>query len=90
MTAAPPPAMGRRAPRALGTGAALATASIVVTYALLGINSVAIARLEGASATGLVTLATQIVFLGIFVAGLGVRTGAASLVGSGRWPAADI
>ena len=71
--------------RPLGTGAALASGSLALTFVLLGLNSIAVARIEGPEATGLLALSTQLVLLAIVVCGLGLRTGAASLLGAGHW-----
>jgi O-antigen/teichoic acid export membrane protein len=73
--------------RPLGTGAALASGSLALTFVLLGLNSIAVARIEGAEATGLLALSNQLVLVAIFLCGLGLRTGAASLVGAGQWSA---
>jgi O-antigen/teichoic acid export membrane protein len=78
-------AAGRR----LGVGALLASAAFAIAFALLGINSIAIARIEGPGATGLVALGTQLVFTGIFVAGLGLRSGATARVAAGEWSPAS-
>jgi O-antigen/teichoic acid export membrane protein len=75
----------RTAPRALGVGAVLASLSLAASYAALGINSIAAARIVGPDATGLVALSNQIVLITVFVAGIGLRTSLAAMVGAGHW-----
>ena len=76
---------GSAAPRGLGIGAMLASLSLVASYAALGINSIAAARIVGPDATGVVALSNQIVLITVFVAGIGLRTSLAAMVGAGEW-----
>lgn len=75
----------QRAGRELGTGAMLASISLIVSFAALGLNSITIARIEGADGAGLIALSTQFIFLGTFVAGMGLRTSIAYQIGAGLW-----
>jgi O-antigen/teichoic acid export membrane protein len=72
-------------PRSLRVGALLASASLVVSYMAIGVTSIASARIVGPSATGVVALSNQIVLITIFVAGVGLRTSVAQMVGAGEW-----
>jgi O-antigen/teichoic acid export membrane protein len=78
---APPPAP----PRALGVGVLLASAGLVGSFAALGLNTIAVARIEGPHATGLVALAAQVVVIATLVAGIGLRTSVTYRVGAGLW-----
>jgi O-antigen/teichoic acid export membrane protein len=71
--------------RALGIGALLASAGLIASFAALGLNSIAVARIEGAGGAGLVALSTQVVVIAVFVAGIGLRTSIAYRVGAGLW-----
>ena len=71
--------------RRLGVGAALATLSLVASFGALGIASIAVSRLVGAGATGLLALSNQIVLITVFVAGIGLRTSLAAMIGAGEW-----
>jgi hypothetical protein len=72
-------------PRDLGTGALLASASLAISYVAIGITSIAAARIVGANDTGVVALSNQIVLITVFVAGIGLRTSVAAMVGAGQW-----
>ena len=72
-------------PRDLGTGALLASASLAISYVAIGITSIAAARIVGANGTGVVALSNQIVLITVFVAGIGLRTSVAAMVGAGQW-----
>jgi O-antigen/teichoic acid export membrane protein len=63
----------------------LASLALAASYLALGLNSIAISRIVGAEGTGLVALSNQMVLIAVFVAGIGLRTSVAALVGSGRW-----
>jgi O-antigen/teichoic acid export membrane protein len=71
--------------RDFGSGAALASLALVISAGALGLNSVAISRIEGASGAGLIALATQFILLATLVAGAGVRTSVAHRVGAHLW-----
>jgi O-antigen/teichoic acid export membrane protein len=71
--------------RDLGSGAALASLALILSAGALGLNSIAISRIEGASGAGLIALATQFIFLATLVAGAGLRTSVAHRVGGGLW-----
>jgi O-antigen/teichoic acid export membrane protein len=71
--------------RDLGSGAALASLALIVSAGALGLNSIAISRIEGASGAGLIALATQFIFLATLIAGAGLRTSIAHRVGAGLW-----
>ena len=77
----PPPA----APRALGVGVLLASAGLVGSFAAAGVNTVAVARIEGPHATGLVALSGQVVIIATLVAGIGLRTSVTYRVGARLW-----
>jgi O-antigen/teichoic acid export membrane protein len=80
------PAPVPRAPaRDFGVGALLASAGLIVSAAALGLNSIAVARIEGPDGTGLVALSTQVVVIAAFVAGIGLRTSVTFRVGAGQW-----
>ena len=75
-----------RAPaRDLGVGTLLASAGLIASFAALGLNSIAVSRIEGADGAGLVALSTQVVVIAVFVAGIGMRTSVAYQVGAGLW-----
>jgi len=75
-----------RAPaRDLGMGALLASAGLIASFAALGLNSIAVARIEGPDGAGLVALSTQVVVIATFVAGIGMRTSVAYRVSAGLW-----
>jgi O-antigen/teichoic acid export membrane protein len=81
-----PPVESAPAPaRDLGVGALLASAGLVGSFAALGLNTIAIARIQGPHATGLVALSQQVVLIATFVAGIGLRTSVAYQVGAGLW-----
>jgi O-antigen/teichoic acid export membrane protein len=63
----------------------LASLSLVASYVALGVTSIAAARIVGAGATGVVALSNQIVLITLFVAGIGLRTSLATMVGGSRW-----
>jgi O-antigen/teichoic acid export membrane protein len=84
--AATPPGQGPPG-RDLGVGALLASAGLVASFGAFGINSIAVARIEGADGVGLVALSTQIVLIATFIAGVGLRTSVAYRVGAGLWSA---
>ena len=71
--------------RAFGTGAVLASAGLMASSGALGINSIAVARIEGPDGAGLVALCTQVVVIAAFVAGIGMRTSVTYRVGAGLW-----
>ncbi|MGH2925610.1 MAG: lipopolysaccharide biosynthesis protein [Solirubrobacterales bacterium] len=71
--------------RDLGSGAALASLALIISAGALGLNSIAISRIEGASGAGLIALATQFIFLATLIAGAGLRTSIAHRVGAGLW-----
>src|SRR5947208_712014 len=71
--------------REFSAGALLASLALVVSFAALGLNSIAIARIEGATGAGLVALSTQFIFIATFIAGAGLRTSVAYRVGAGLW-----
>lgn len=86
MTLAERPAPVPRAPaRAFGVGAVLASAGLIASFAALGLNSIAVARIEGPDGAGLVALCTQVVVIAAFVAGIGMRTSVTYRVGAGLW-----
>lgn len=75
-----------RAPaRELGVGALLASAGLIVSFAALGLNSIAVSRIEGPDGAGLVALSTQVVVIASLVAGIGMRTSVAYRVSAGLW-----
>ena len=45
--------------------------ALIISAGALGLNSIAISRIEGASGAGLIALATQFIFLATLVAGAG-------------------
>jgi O-antigen/teichoic acid export membrane protein len=63
----------------------LASAGLVASFAALGVNSIAVARIEGPHATGLVALSAQVVLIATFIAGLGLRTSVTYRVGAGLY-----
>ncbi len=73
------------APRALGVGALLASAGLIGAFVALGLNTIAVARIEGPHGTGLVALSTQVVLIATLVAGIGLRTSVAYRVGARLW-----
>ena len=77
--------MPRARPRDLGVGALLASAGLVGSFAALGLNSIAVSRIEGPHGAGLVALSAQVVLIAAFVAGIGMRTSVAYRVGAGLW-----
>ena len=66
-------------------GAIPASLALVGSFAALGLNSLAISRIEGADGAGLIALAMQFIFLGTFVAGGGLRTSLTYRVGARSW-----
>jgi O-antigen/teichoic acid export membrane protein len=86
VTVAERPSQTPRAPaRAFGTGAVLASAGLMASFGALGVNSIAVARIEGPDGAGLVALCTQVVVIAAFVAGIGMRTSVTYRVGAGLW-----
>ncbi|MGH2956185.1 MAG: lipopolysaccharide biosynthesis protein [Solirubrobacterales bacterium] len=75
----------REKARGLGVGAALATLSLVASYGALGIASIAVSRIVGPDATGLLALSNQVILITVFVAGIGLRTSLAAMIGAGEW-----
>jgi O-antigen/teichoic acid export membrane protein len=71
--------------RDFGSGALLASLALIVTAGALGLNSIAVSRIEGPDGAGIIALATQFIFLATFVAGAGLRTSVAHRVGAGLW-----
>ncbi len=71
--------------RQFRSGALLASAGLVVSFAALGLNSISVSRIEGADGAGLIALSTQFILLATFVAGAGLRTTVAYRVGAGLW-----
>jgi O-antigen/teichoic acid export membrane protein len=71
--------------RDFGSGALLASLALIVTAGALGLNSIAVSRIEGADGAGVIALASQFIFLATFVAGAGLRTSVAHRVGAGLW-----
>ncbi len=74
-----------RLDRTFGSGAMLASLALIVTAGALGLNSIAVSRIEGADGAGVIALASQFVFLATIVAGAGLRTSVAHRVGAGLW-----
>jgi O-antigen/teichoic acid export membrane protein len=70
--------------RELG-GAIPASLALVGSFAALGLNSLAISRIEGTNGAGVIALATQFIFLATFVAGGGLRTSLTYRVGARSW-----
>jgi O-antigen/teichoic acid export membrane protein len=66
-------------------GAMPATLALVGSFGALGLNSLAISRIEGAEGAGLIALSMQFIFLGTFVAGGGLRTSVTYRVGARSW-----
>ena len=58
---------------------------MIVSFAALGLNSIAVSRIEGPDGAGLVALSTQVVVIATFVAGIGMRTSVAYRVSAGLW-----
>src|SRR5829696_1006819 len=71
--------------REFHSGAVLASLALAASFAALGLNSISISRIEGASGAGLIALSTQFIFLATFVAGAGLRTSITYRVGAGLW-----
>ena len=71
--------------REFGSSALLASLALAGSFAALGLNSISISRIEGASGAGLIALSTQFIFLATFVAGAGLRTSVTYRVGAGLW-----
>src|SRR4051812_29829631 len=71
--------------REFGSGAFLASLALAGSFAALGLNSIAISRIEGANGVGLIALSTQFVFITTFVAGGGLRTSVTYRVGAHLW-----
>ncbi len=71
--------------RELGVGALLASAGLIVSFAALGLNSIAVSRIEGPDGAGLVALSTQVVVIASLIAGIGMRTSVAYRVSAGLW-----
>jgi len=79
------PAAGQGPQREFRSGAVLASAGLVVSFAALGLNSISVSRIEGADGAGLIALSTQFILLATFVAGAGLRTSMTYRVGAGLW-----
>jgi O-antigen/teichoic acid export membrane protein len=71
--------------RDFGVGVLLASTGLIVSFGAFGLNSIAIARIEGANGAGLVALSTQVILIAAFVAGIGMKTSVAYQVGAGLW-----
>jgi O-antigen/teichoic acid export membrane protein len=71
--------------RRFGSGALLASLALMGTAGALGLNSIAVSRIEGPDGAGVIALSTQFIFLATFVAGAGLRTSVAHRVGAGLW-----
>jgi O-antigen/teichoic acid export membrane protein len=71
--------------RDFGSGALLASLALIVTAGALGVNSIAVSRIEGPDGAGVIALATQFIFLATFVAGAGLRTSVVHHVSAGLW-----
>jgi O-antigen/teichoic acid export membrane protein len=69
----------------MGVGALFASAGLIASFGVLGLNSIAVARIEGADGVGLVALSAQIVLVSAFLAGVGLRTSVAYRVSAGLW-----
>jgi O-antigen/teichoic acid export membrane protein len=75
-----------RAPaRELGVAAMFASVGLIAAFAALGLNSIAVSRIEGPHGAGLVALSTQAVLITTLIAGIGLRTSVAYRVGAGLW-----
>ena len=86
MSVAEGPARAARVPaRAFGVGAVLASAGLIASFGALGLNSIAVARIERPDRAGLVALCTQVVVIAAFIAGIGMRTSVTYRVGAGLW-----
>jgi O-antigen/teichoic acid export membrane protein len=79
------PAAPRAPTRHLGVATLFASAGLIGSFAALGLNSLAVARIEGPDGAGLVALSTQVVVIATLVAGVGIRTSVAYRVGAGLW-----
>jgi O-antigen/teichoic acid export membrane protein len=79
------PGAAPRLSRDFGSGALLASLALIATAGALGLNSIAVSRIEGADGAGIIALATQFIFLATFVAGAGLRTSVVHRVGAGLW-----
>ena len=75
----------RQAARELGVGALLASLSLGLSFAALGVASIAVSRIVGPDATGLLALSNQVILITVFVAGIGLRTSLAAMIGAGEW-----
>src|SRR4051794_16049375 len=71
--------------REFGSSAFMASLALAGSFAALGLNSIAISRIEGADGAGLIALSTQFIFLATFVAGGGLRTSVTYRVGARLW-----
>ena len=71
--------------RQFSSSALLASLALAGSFAALGLNSISISRIEGASGAGLIALSTQFIFLATFVAGAGLRTSVTYRVGARLW-----
>jgi O-antigen/teichoic acid export membrane protein len=76
---------GSQPGREFGSSAFMASLALAGSFAALGLNSIAISRIEGADGAGLIALSTQFIFLATFVAGGGLRTSVTYRVGAGLW-----
>jgi hypothetical protein len=75
----------RQTARELGVGAVLASLSLGLSFAALGVASIGVSRIIGPDATGLLALSNQVILITIFVAGIGLRTSLAAMIGAGEW-----
>src|SRR3954453_9712744 len=71
--------------REFGSSAFMASLALAGSFAALGLNSIAISRIEGADGAGLIPPSTQFIFLATFVAGGGLRTSVTYRVGARLW-----
>jgi O-antigen/teichoic acid export membrane protein len=71
--------------RELRVGALFASLSLGLSFAALGVASIAVSRIVGPDATGLLALSNQVVLIAVFVAGIGLRTSLAAMIGAGEW-----
>src|SRR5207244_3557750 len=62
-----------------------ASVALFISAGSLGLNSIAVSRIEGADGAGLIALSTQFILLATFVAGAGLRTSVAYRVSAGLW-----
>ena len=84
-SAAPGSSPSAQAPRDLGTGALFASAAMALAYVAIGVTSIAAARIVGPKGSGVIALSNQVVLIAVFVAGIGLRTSVAAMIGAGQW-----